>query len=56
MVKINCNNLKFGNQISVSKVVNQLTTISSFTKSTVIELRDMICAMNKDEFSFKDLR
>lgn len=49
-------NLKFGNQISDSKIVNQLTKISDFTKSTIIELRDTIWAMNKNEFTFDDLR
>jgi signal transduction histidine kinase len=49
-------NLKFGNQIGDSKVVHQLTKISDFTKSTIIELRDTIWAMNKNEFSFEDLR
>ena len=49
-------NLKFGNQISDSKIVNQLTKISDFTKSTIIELRDTIWAMNSSEFSFEDLR
>jgi signal transduction histidine kinase len=49
-------NLKFGNQISDSKIVTQLTKISDFTKSTIIELRDTIWAMNSSEFSFEDLR
>ncbi len=49
-------NLKFGNQIGDSKIVHQLTKISDFTKSTIIELRDTIWAMNKNEFSFEDLR
>lgn len=49
-------NLKYGNQISDSRVVNQLTKISDFTKSTIIELRDTIWAMNNNEFSFDDLR
>ena len=49
-------NLKFGNQISDSKIVTQLTKISDFTKSTIIELRDTIWAMNSNEFSFEDLR
>lgn len=49
-------NLKFGNQINDNKVLNQLTKISDFTKATIIELRDTIWAMNKDEFSFEDLR
>jgi len=49
-------NLKFGNQITDSKITNQLTKISDFTKSTIIELRDTIWAMNTNEFSFDDLR
>jgi signal transduction histidine kinase/Flp pilus assembly protein TadD len=49
-------NLKYGNQISDNKVVNQLTKISDFTKSTIIELRDTIWAMNTNEFTFDDLR
>jgi signal transduction histidine kinase len=49
-------NLKFGNKITDTKVNNQLTKISDFTKATIIELRDTIWAMNKDEFSFDDLR
>ena len=49
-------NLKFANQITDNKIVNQLTKISDFTKATIIELRDTIWAMNKDEFSFDDLR
>ncbi len=49
-------NLKYGNQINDSRVVNQLTKISDFTKSTIIELRDTIWAMNNSEFSFDDLR
>jgi signal transduction histidine kinase len=49
-------NLKFGNQITDSKITNQLTKISDFTKSTIIELRDTIWAMNTNEFAFDDLR
>ncbi|WP_298394542.1 sensor histidine kinase [Flavobacterium sp.] len=49
-------NLKFGNQINDAKIENQLTKISDFTKSTIIELRDTIWAMNNNEFSFEDLR
>lgn len=49
-------NLKFGNQINDAKVTNQLTKISDFTKSTIIELRDTIWAMNTNEFTFEDLR
>ena len=49
-------NLKFGNQITDSKITNQLTKISDFTKSTIVELRDTIWAMNTNEFTFDDLR
>ena len=49
-------NLKYGNQITDSKISNQLTKISDFTKSTIVELRDTIWAMNTNEFSFDDLR
>jgi signal transduction histidine kinase/uncharacterized protein YjhX (UPF0386 family) len=49
-------NLKYGNQITDSRVTNQLTKISDFTKSTIIELRDTIWAMNTNEFTLEDLR
>ena len=49
-------NLKFGNKKIDDKVNNQLSKISNFTKSTIIELRDTIWAMNSNEFSFEDLR
>ncbi len=49
-------NLKFANTINDGKIINQLTKISDFTKSTIIELRDTIWAMNKSEFSFEDFR
>lgn len=49
-------NLKYGNQITDSRVTNQLTKISDFTRSTIIELRDTIWAMNTNEFTFDDLR
>lgn len=49
-------NLKFGNKIKDSKVTNQLTKISDFTRATIIELRDTIWAMNNSEFVFEDLR
>lgn len=49
-------NLKFGNQVKDEKVNGQLTKISDFTKSTIIELRDTIWAMNTAEFTFDDLR
>lgn len=49
-------NLKYGNQITDKKINNQLTKISDFTRSTIIELRDTIWAMNTNEFTFDDLR
>lgn len=49
-------NLKFGNKITDSKITNQLTKISDFTRATIIELRDTIWAMNNSEFVFEDLR
>ena len=49
-------NLKFGNKITDTKINNQLTKISDFTKATIIELRDTIWAMNTSEFAFDDLR
>lgn len=49
-------NIKFGNQVQDAKIMKQLTKISDFTKSTIIELRDTIWAMNTNEFTFDDLR
>lgn len=48
-------NLKYGNKITDSKINNQLTKISDFTKSTIIELRDTIWAMNNSKFTVEDL-
>jgi signal transduction histidine kinase len=48
-------NLKYGNKIADGKISNQLTKISDFTKSTIIELRDTIWAMNNSEFKVEDL-
>ncbi|MGK4567098.1 sensor histidine kinase [Flavobacterium sp. 3HN19-14] len=39
-----------------TKLGNRLDKISDFTKSTIIELRDTIWAMNNNEISFEDLR
>ena len=49
-------NLKLQGTIVNSKIDNQLNLISEFTKSTIIELRDTIWAMNSDSFTFEDLR
>lgn len=49
-------NLQFANQKLETKINNQLSKISNFTKATIIELRDTIWAMNSNEFTFEDLR
>ncbi len=49
-------NLKFANPITDGKISSQLTKISDFAKSTIVELRDTIWAMNTSEFTFEDLR
>lgn len=47
--------LKYG--FSLPEKLNQkLLHISTFTKSTITDLRDTIWAMNKNEISFEDLR
>lgn len=48
-------NLQFGFKISNEKLDNKLSSISTFTKETIYELRDTIWAMNKSEISFEDL-
>ena len=49
-------NLKYANKSLDDKITNQLSKISNFTKSTIVELRDTIWAMNSNEFLFEDLR
>ena len=49
-------NLQFANQKLDAKINTQLSKISNFTKSTIIELRDTIWAMNSNELTFEDLR
>ena len=49
-------NLKYGYSIENEKLVEKLSSISSFTKETISELRDTIWALNKDEISFEDLK
>lgn len=49
-------NIKHGFDIQNSKLNNKLSYISDFTKSTIIELRDTIWAMNNNEIDFEDLR
>lgn len=48
-------NLKFGFPTMDILVKNHLSRISDFTKTTIVELRDTIWAMNANEFTFDDL-
>ncbi|WP_170108199.1 tetratricopeptide repeat-containing sensor histidine kinase [Flavobacterium sediminis] len=48
-------NLKYALRNQNPKVDEKLTNISSFTKETIIELRDTIWAMNKEEITVEDL-
>lgn len=48
-------NIKYVFDITNEKLDNKLSTISSFAKETIIELRDTIWAMNSNEISFEDL-
>ncbi len=48
-------NLKFDFPTMDNVVKNHLTKISDFAKTTIIELRDTIWAMNASEFTFDDL-
>lgn len=48
-------NLKFGFPGIEEKVKTQLSKISDFTQTTIVELRDTIWAMNTNEFKFEDL-
>ncbi|MCF8274608.1 MAG: tetratricopeptide repeat protein [Flavobacteriaceae bacterium] len=49
-------NIKYAFQIQNSKLEEKLNNISNFAKSTIIELRDTIWAMNKNAISFEDLK
>lgn len=49
-------NIKYAFEIQNEKLDSKLQNISNFTKSTIIELRDTIWAMNSDEITFEDLR
>jgi signal transduction histidine kinase len=49
-------NIKYAFEIGNSKLDHKLSTISNFAKSTIIELRDTIWAMNNSEISFEDLQ
>lgn len=49
-------NLKYGFTIEDEKLNERLSGISTFTRNTIMELRDTIWAMNKDEITFPDLK
>jgi len=49
-------NIKYAFDIQNTKLDNKLKSISNFTQSTIVELRDTIWAMNSDEITFEDLR
>lgn len=49
-------NLKYGFTIEDEKLNNRLSGISTFTRNTIMELRDTIWAMSKDEIAFSDLK
>jgi signal transduction histidine kinase len=49
-------NIKYAFEIGNTKLDNKLSSISNFAKSTIIELRDTIWAMNNSEITFEDLR
>lgn len=49
-------NMKHLNQGKEEKVYEQLGMVSEFTRQTIVELRDMVWAMNNEALSFDDLR
>lgn len=49
-------NIKYAFNIGNEKLDAKLQHISNFTKSTIVELRDTIWAMNANELTFEDLR
>jgi len=48
-------NIKYGFNVENPNLTSRLDRISNFTKSTIVELRDTIWAMNSDAITFKDL-
>ncbi len=48
-------NIKHGFTIENNKLLDKLNTIASFSKNTIVELRDTIWALNHDEISFEEL-
>ena len=49
-------NIKYAFDLKNSKLDDKLQNITSFTKATILELRDTIWAMNTDVIVFEDLR
>ena len=49
-------NIKYAFDIQNLKLDNRLQSISTFTKATIVELRDTIWAMNSNQISFEELR
>ena len=49
-------NIKYAFEIQNSKLDNKLSNISNFAKSTIVELRDTIWAMNSSEITLEDLQ
>lgn len=49
-------NIKYAFDIQNAKLDKKLSGISDFAKSTIIELRDTIWAMNKSQITFEDLQ
>ena len=49
-------NIKYAFPIADLKLNQKLSTISEFTKATILELRDTIWAMNSNEITFEDLQ
>lgn len=49
-------NIKYAFEIKNTKLDDKISSISNFAKSTIIELRDTIWAMNSSEISIEDLQ
>ncbi|HLA55689.1 MAG TPA: sensor histidine kinase [Flavobacterium sp.] len=49
-------NIKYAFDLKNTKLDTKLNSISTFTRETIVELRDTIWAMNHSEINFEDLR
>lgn len=49
-------NLSYGGKITDEHSLSRISKISQFTKSTIIDLRDTIWAMNSGKFTFSDFK